>query len=283
MHDEYGKWMSSFEVYLRTGRQVSDLATISLKFNPWHDPDDGRFTFREQGISFGGGRNESSGPSGSSHTPKPKRPPFGGFGGGGGGFNGGGASGSWPAPKSTATDNSTRSTQPVAKPTQGPSVGPPIQSGAKPAPKPKAAANPIHNVVERDGFRFGLDGKRRTIIVTGQLSLPDATERSKTQQRRAGGSDRRSDDDGGHFVAARFGGPKDAFNHFAQNASFNRGGYRVMENEWAKSLREGKHILVDFSVTYLKNSNRPKGLVIHSKMNGVTTRRVFRNEKDHGK
>lgn len=56
---------TAFEVYLRTGRRFRSL---EVKFNPWHDPDDGRFTFAGTGHYF---------PRGS------------------GGFGGGGASGDW--------------------------------------------------------------------------------------------------------------------------------------------------------------------------------------------
>ena len=51
--------------------------------------------------------------------------------------------------------------------------------------------------------------------------------RSRTVQAQAAGVERQHSDDGGHYVAALFNGPTDAFNHFAQNANFNRGGYKV--------------------------------------------------------
>ena len=37
--------MSPFEYYLRTGRRIVPAAELETKFNPWHDPEDGRFTF----------------------------------------------------------------------------------------------------------------------------------------------------------------------------------------------------------------------------------------------
>ena len=54
----------------------------------------------------------------------------------------------------------------------------------------------------------------------------------------------RATDDGGHYIARRFNGPTDAFNHFAQNANFNRGGYRALEDRWAKAIRDGKKVRV---------------------------------------
>lgn len=44
----------AFETYLRTGL-VRRAPPYELKYNPWHDPDDGRFTFRNSGQYFGQG------------------------------------------------------------------------------------------------------------------------------------------------------------------------------------------------------------------------------------
>lgn len=47
----------AFSVWLRTGRRVRypDSREIERKFNPWHDPDDGRFTTPEEGVQSGMG------------------------------------------------------------------------------------------------------------------------------------------------------------------------------------------------------------------------------------
>ena len=279
MHDTHRKSMSPFEFFLRTGRKVPNLSTISLKFNPWHDPDDGRFTFREQGTAYGGGR--SGGGASSGRAPSPKRKPthFGGFGGGGGGFNGGGASGPLPEPTRTPSDKPRSS----AKPKQSEPAGLRVPQARDPVPKPRAAVNPIRHVVERNGYRFGLDEKRRTLAVQGRLRIPETTDRSRTSQRQAGGSDRRSDDDGGHYIAARFGGPKDTFNHFAQNASFNREKYRVIEDGWAKALRANQKVRVDISVSYKGGSERPAFLEVRWTINGLLKWQYFANEKDRSK
>ncbi|WP_419827366.1 DNA/RNA non-specific endonuclease [Sphingomonas sp.] len=55
-------------------------------------------------------------------------------------------------------------------------------------------------------------------------------QRSRNAQATAGGGNRLATDDGGHYVAVRFNGPTDTFNHFAQDANFNRGGYRLLED-----------------------------------------------------
>jgi hypothetical protein len=76
-----------FEIYLRTGRRRA-APLVELKFNPWHDPDDGRFTFAGQGRFFAGG-SQTGGPSSS------ERQAGGGFRGRGGSFGGGGAGASF--------------------------------------------------------------------------------------------------------------------------------------------------------------------------------------------
>ena len=56
---------AAFNLYLRTGRRA-DLpppVQVEVKFNPWHDEEDGRFTFAGQGRYFprgGGNRAQAS-------------------------------------------------------------------------------------------------------------------------------------------------------------------------------------------------------------------------------
>lgn len=45
------KEVTEFEWWLRTGRELA--SGEEQKFNPWHDPEDGRFTFSNQGKFFG--------------------------------------------------------------------------------------------------------------------------------------------------------------------------------------------------------------------------------------
>ena len=53
-------YKSDFGMYLRTGRVRRPVqAPTEFKFNPWHDQDDGRFTFAGQGGYFAGGRGPS--------------------------------------------------------------------------------------------------------------------------------------------------------------------------------------------------------------------------------
>ena len=76
--------ISEFSYFLRTGRARPAERPPELKFNPWHDPDDGRFTFVGQGRYFGRGSDASgsTGPAAlqrlaqnQSNRPGPKRGP----------------------------------------------------------------------------------------------------------------------------------------------------------------------------------------------------------------
>lgn len=58
--------MIAFSLYLRTGRRIAP-ETIELKFNPWHDEGNGRFTFRGQGRFFGAGNGSGNPPVGRRH------------------------------------------------------------------------------------------------------------------------------------------------------------------------------------------------------------------------
>lgn len=52
-----------FSHWLRTGRLPTAVGPdgLELKFNPWHDPNDGRFTFAQSGRSFAAGSSEPPG------------------------------------------------------------------------------------------------------------------------------------------------------------------------------------------------------------------------------
>jgi hypothetical protein len=84
-------------------------------------------------------------------------------------------------------------------------------------------------------------------------------------------------DHGGHYIARRFDGPSDAFNHFAQSARFNRGSYRALEDTWARALRQGKGVFVQITPHYLGRSQRPAWLNVSWTIDGFTKNQAFRN------
>ncbi|BAI98112.1 hypothetical protein SJA_C1-32780 [Sphingobium indicum UT26S] len=130
----------------------------------------------------------------------------------------------------------------------------------------------------KNGYDFYMDMLARVRKVHGQLFLGPTTARSRFNQIQAGKPDRRSGDDGGHFIAARFNGPNDSFNHFAQDANFNRSAYKALENSWANDLRAGKKVFVDIILQYAGTSRRPYRLTVTWYVNGERNLRNFPNE-----
>ena len=113
--------------------------------------------------------------------------------------------------------------------------------------------------------------------IDGTLTDEAKTPRSRAAQRNAGKPDRLPTDDGGHFIANRFNGPSDAFNHFAQDASANRGAYRVLEQEWADALAQRKTVKVTIIPNYPEGSRRPSQLKIFYSIDGVRHQRTIDN------
>uniref|UniRef100_UPI000A80682A DNA/RNA non-specific endonuclease n=1 Tax=Sphingomonas sp. CCH5-D11 TaxID=1768786 RepID=UPI000A80682A len=103
--------------------------------------------------------------------------------------------------------------------------------------------------------------------------------RSRASQAQAGGAERRATDDGGHYIASCFNGPTEAFNHFAQNANFNRGGYRVLEDERARKKRGGKTISVRIVPRFEGESVRPSVIDVWWTVDGDEKSLKFPNER----
>lgn len=260
---------SSFELWLRTGhRSYPDIAKpLECKFNPWHDPDDGRFTFAGSGRHYGGSAGSDSQRAARSARRKagplrvdvPGLPPDRSA----RGFGGGGGAGSWP-PHSRTTQR-----QPGLP---GPSPSRPavarqnsVQrelSGLEGQARGTLPFKRAAKTVIRHGYRFDIDHLGRTWKVEGTITEDPLQRRSKQSQLQAGRKYRLRTDDGGHFIARRFKGPMEAFNHFAQDAEFNRKTYARMENQWASARRKGVKVTVKIVPVYKGQSRRPASLNI---------------------
>jgi HK97 family phage portal protein len=238
---------------------------FELKYNPWHDAQDGKFAREGQGARYGSSGGLGGGRvSGSQGAAKPGS--YGGFGGGQSG--GGGASGRWEKPQSK---------KPPAKP------APPKREAVKPQPNgalPTATvtAQPTTRKAEANGYHFELDEQNRTVRARGELRLDDGQARSARNQRDEGKPDRLPSDDGGHFIARQFGGPKEAINLFAQDRNFNRSGYAKLEKQWRSGLQSGKKVEVDIQAYYPRGSKRPDVVSLTYYVDGKRTRRRFPNK-----
>lgn len=131
----------------------------------------------------------------------------------------------------------------------------------------------------RNGYNFRSDRIPRTREIAGTLKLDPNQRRSRSSQMNAGGADRLQTDHGGHYIARMFGGPEAPFNHFAQDASVNRGAYRALEDQWAKALKSGKEVMVKIVPDYKDLSLRPTGLNIEYHIDGQLFKRYLPNTK----
>ncbi len=328
--DGAGRTITAFSFYLRTGRRIAP--DIEVKFNPWHDEDNGRFTFVGQGRYY-----SADGAQGD-----------------GGSFGGGGASGDWATAEDRrlalnresgvpdrrhlhprhpnnhsvhvveageslsriaalrrglkASDLAWLNAVPMDRPLRvGQRIMLPHQAyldasreaknkflglaaymdahGGKLPPHPANPPSIIEQILDskwrretRNAYDFHIDPIERSRKIFGQMSLAGKPARSRSAQANAGKPDRRTDDDGGHFIAARFNGPSDGFNHFAQNANFNRGAYRVMEDGWARDLRAGRKLFVVIEPFYGGASKRPNRVIVTWTIDGKEYSRDFSNE-----
>lgn len=270
MQESAGGGQGRFAQWLRTGRWPDPPGgqIIERKFNPWHDPADGRFAFTGTGQHDGsGGQSPAERPARRKRTPfVPK----------GGSFGGAGSSGSFgkqaqPKPRPGPQGVQKR---PGASPALAvPQPRPPV----RPQPK-RPVRTPPWRIEVRNGYKFRLDeqDKPRRIDVS-RLSTTALTPRSRSAQRIAGKPDRLPTDEGGHYIAHRFNGPNDAFNHFAQDRSLNRGQYRTLENEWARAQAKGKEVSLAMTIVYPKGSRRPDFIHIWYNMGGDKNYRKIDN------
>ena len=175
------------------------------------------------------------------------------FRGGGGSGGGAGATGSWGAPMAKP---------PKAKPRATLTVKPALKldhNQDTDAPKQQSEVR----YVSKNGYGYEIDLIGRTRRVSGTITLNPKQKISKTNQLQAGGPDRLpGSDQGGHYIARQFNGPTEAFNHFAQDANFNKSRYAKLEFQWKKMTRRGKRVFVDIRPLFKGDSQRPYGIIV---------------------
>ncbi|TPG12137.1 DNA/RNA non-specific endonuclease [Sphingomonas oligophenolica] len=76
-----------------------------------------------------------------------------------------------------------------------------------------------------------------------------------------------------------FNGPTAAFNHFAQDAHFNMGGYRQLEGRIAKLVRQGRKVDIIFTPHYPNYSLRPDTITVEYRSTGHSEKKNFANRK----
>jgi len=130
-------------------------------------------------------------------------------------------------------------------------------------------------------YTYSTDASGRVEQVTGTLDLKHA-DRNGYQQTKAGQEGGIKDgvdgDEGGHLIAAIFNGPGEQINYHAMDGTLNKSGWKVMENEWAAALKEGKQVDVDIKAVFEGDSKRPDAFRVEYVIDGKPSTRTFFND-----
>lgn len=152
----------------------------------------------------------------------------------------------------------------------------------KDIPEP-AAPNTRYELPNGDSVTTDSQGRVVEKVFTPELTDEKRTseDNAKTQ---AVGKEGREDDDGGHIQAHRLGGSSERTNLFPQNSNFNRGAYKVMENQIAKALEDGKDVgKVTVKLTYDdNNTTRPSTVEVSYSVDGKPVVQTYKNEVGGG-
>ena len=103
--------------------------------------------------------------------------------------------------------------------------------------------------------KYHTDHLGRVVRVEATLKL-DKLDRNTYQQLKAGKLGN-ADDEGGHLIASILNGPGEKINMLPMNSNLNRSLWKKLENEWVKSLKEGKTVEVKIEPIYKDTDIRP--------------------------
>lgn len=130
-----------------------------------------------------------------------------------------------------------------------------------------------------NGYTYHTDAQGRVTLIEGNVRFPDEDSvRNQVDQRTSGGMDRAYGDDGGHLVAMRLGGDVSWLNIVPMDAQLNRGGYKAMESDVAKMLKNGENPKIKIEVRYDDQQGiRPSGFTYTVETSDKKLTKVFDN------
>lgn len=129
---------------------------------------------------------------------------------------------------------------------------------------------------ERNGYTYETDDHGRVTEVYGDLHLGESY---RTGHQTEVGHMGVEGDEGGHLVGARFEGSPEGVNLVPQDMHLNRSDWKMMENEWATALEEGKEVTFDTSLGYDGDDSRPTDFIVTYMLDGEPHVRHFPNER----
>lgn len=84
-------------------------------------------------------------------------------------------------------------------------------------------------------------------------------------------------DHAGHLFGDRFGGSPELDNLVSQAQKVNQSEYKILENQWAKALGEGKSVTVDIKLNYDIGGVRPTSFDVKYTIDGIPFRKTISN------
>ena len=130
-----------------------------------------------------------------------------------------------------------------------------------------------------NGYRFETDGQGRTKSASGKLTTVGFHERKMDPKYLIGKGDALDTDDRGHIIGHQFNGPDGMENLIPQDAFINRNDYKLLEENLADQVNDGKDVVVNIIPYYNSESGRPEGIFYFYKINGIAHMVVFPNRK----
>lgn len=139
------------------------------------------------------------------------------------------------------------------------------------------AASRVSDTVGRNTVEWTLDAGGRPVRAEATLRevFPNATRASsETSAQSAAAATGVAGDAGGHLIGHRFVLDQGSRNLFPQNAQFNNSAYRVLENEWADWVRQGREVRVEISLDRSGGNVRPDRIEVSYEVVDPATGRV---------
>lgn len=130
-----------------------------------------------------------------------------------------------------------------------------------------------------NGSKYKTDENGNKISCDSEPKYTEEGTRNHKEQKESGGDERREDDDGGHIIAKILGGAEGEENLVPMRRTINRGDYKKMENEIAKTLQEGKKVIVHIDLKYEGDSHRPSKIAAEYSIDNKKTVVEFDNER----
>ena len=135
---------------------------------------------------------------------------------------------------------------------------------------------------EINGYHYETDKYGRIVSVEGTLHMKERDSRLPIRDsiEDIGKGDQKEGDDRGHLIGDQFDGSNGLENMIPQDAEVNRNGFKNLENELAREVKDGKEVKVEIKLEYQGESRRPEALIVTYSIDGEKSVRVFPNGQE---